>query len=151
MNNVIRTLSLLCSTALVLMLGACAAPISQERIATADYGLPPSENYQEVVKASFAQILIDPTSPIYEFAGPPEKGYVRQSPMLNLPEGFGWKVCGMVNSRNRMGGYSGSVPFFVLMRGDDVTHRVLGEIPDPRSGDLSFLNNSIYAACKRSI
>lgn len=144
--NLWNCLPLVC----IVVLTGCATPISKERLATADYGPQPSENYQEIVKASFAQILIDPTAPIYEFAGTPQKGYVRQSPMLNLPEGFGWKVCGTINSKNRMGGYSGSVPFFVLMRGDNVTHRVLGEIPRPGSGGLSFLNNSIDAACMRT-
>jgi len=136
-------------TCLIALTG-CATPISKEKIANADYGLPPSENYQEVVKASFAQILIDPTSPIYEFSGTPYKGYVEQSVMLNLPEGFGWKVCGTVNSKNRMGGYSGSIQFFALMRGDNVIQRALGEVPSPRSGGLSFRNNSINAACMRN-
>jgi hypothetical protein len=124
---------------------ACATQIPQERIANADYGPPPSAGYEEKIKEKFNQILIDPTSPIYNF-GKPTKGYTRKSPLLNTQENFGWKVCGTVNSKNRFGGYAGRIPFFALFYQDRIVAFLYGEIDDK---GLSIMNNGIKKACMR--
>lgn len=106
-------------------------PIPPERISTADYGLPPPDNYQDLVKTEISRGLIDPTSPLLTFDKPPEKGYIMRSNFLRVPEGFGWLVCGTVNSKNRYGGYVGAQPFLALMQGDTVTQTLVGSRTGP--------------------
>jgi len=127
-----------------LLLQACATPISPEAVASADYGPPPSERHQEIIRERFAKILIDPTAPLYEFDAP-RKGYTRNSPMFGTREAFGWRVCGTVNSKNRFGGYTGRAPFFVLFRGDTIVEFVYGE-----AGQNAMISNTaIQQACDR--
>jgi hypothetical protein len=134
-------------TVAVLLLQGCATPISQDRIASADYGDAPSDAYQQVLRDRFASILIDPTAPLYEF-DKPKKGFTKQSPIFNTREQFGWRVCGTVNSKNRYGGYAGKSPFFALFRGDTIVEMIYGESnPDPVYGSLT--NKQIENACNR--
>lgn len=134
-------------TAVVLLLQACATPVSQERIASADYGDAPSDAYQQIIKDRFASILIDPTSPLYEI-DKPRKGYTKKSPMFNTREQFGWRVCGTVNSKNRYGGYAGRSPFFALFRGDTIVEFLSGvSNPDPTYGSIT--NKNIENVCNR--
>lgn len=127
----------------LLLVAACATPISPEKLAAADYGPPPPANYEELIKARFNEILVDPTSPIYEI-DKPRKGYTRPYEMYGTQEAFGWVVCGTVNSKNRMGGYAGRSPFFVLFRGEYMAQFITGE-----SRDVSVLNTHIRRACRR--
>ena len=90
------------------MLIGCAARLTPEQIAAADYG-PKPENYQEIVKSLFAKSLFDPESARYEFQEP-RRGY-----MQDEPPKFGWAVCGTVNAKNRFGGYAGRQAYFVLI------------------------------------
>jgi hypothetical protein len=131
----------------LLLIQSCATPISQERITSADYGSAPSDNYEAIIKERVSKILIDPTSPIYEF-NKPRKGYTRQSPTFHTQESFGWMVCGTVNSKNRFGGYVGRVPFFALFRGDTIVEFMTGEITDNKYG-LNLLNSNIENVCNR--
>ena len=98
-----------------ILLSSCAQNIPPEVVTNANYGSPPPVNYQEIIKQSIGQQLIDPTAPLYEFSTP-TKGYTRNAPMFGTQQAFGWRVCGTVNSKNRFGGYVGRVPFFVLFR-----------------------------------
>ena len=133
--------------AALLLTQSCATEISQERILSADYGPPPSENYEAIIKERFSKVLIDPTSPIYEF-DKPRKGYTKQSSMYNTQERFGWRVCGTVNSKNRFGGYTGRIPFFVLFRGDTIVEFKTGQITDNPVG-INLSNSAIEVACSR--
>lgn len=103
-------------------LSACAAsgPTPQE-IAAADYGPPPPAEYQQIIKDRFAQTLIDPTSPLYTF-DEPRRSYVLEAPMYGRPRMFGWRVCGTVNAKNRMGGYTGKDQFLALFRNGALVH-----------------------------
>lgn len=132
-----------------LLLSACATPIPPEVIANADYGPPPPKNYQQIIEAAFAPTLIDPTSPIYQFATP-ERGYTRASSLWNTEQSFGWRVCGTVNSKNRFGGYVGNVPFFVLFRDGQITEMLVGEITDNEYG-INLANSAITGACTRTV
>lgn len=129
----------------LLLVAACATPVSQEHLASSDYGQPPPDNYEEIIEARFSEILIDPTSPVYEI-GKPHKGYTPKSWATNTPEHFGWVVCGTVNSKNRMGGYSGRRPFITLFRGAYIAKFTTGEA---RSN--SVLNDGITKACNRYV
>ena len=135
--------------ALASMLSACASSISPEVLANADYGPPPPPNHQELIKADFATTLIDPTAPIYRF-DPPKKGYTAGSRMHGTEQAFGWTVCGTVNSKNRFGGYVGSVPFFVLFRDDQIVFRRIGEVAT-NNYNFSIDNSAITNSCNRSV
>lgn len=140
-----KTTTTICSLASILLVSACATPVSPEKLASADYGPPPPAGYEEVIKARFHPMLIDPTSPLYEFQAP-RKGYTMPSSLHRTGESYGWVVCGTVNSKNRMGGYSGKLPFFALFSGGQLVEFVPGE-PHSRS----FINDNIGHACNRSV
>lgn len=124
---------------------ACATPVSPERVASADYGPPPPANYEEIIKERFSRILIDPTSPLYEIEKP-HRGYTLKSPSYGTSERFGWVVCGTVNSKNRMGGYSGRLPFFTLFQGGQLVTFIPGE-----SDSRSVINSDIERSCSRRV
>jgi len=134
----------LLSLIFALVLSGCATQIPPEVIANADYGPPPPKNYQALVKSAFSHILIDPTSPIYEFNSP-RKGYITHGTGDFYA---GWLVCGEVNSKNRMGGYNGQLPFYALIYKNKVVAREIGEVPDNQYG-ISSLNDAILAICNR--
>ena len=140
----IQTLAVAAAVTLLTTACATSTPISPERLSAADYGQPPT-NYEEVIKARFNEILIDPTSPIYQIEKP-RKGYTMKSPAYGTSERFGWIVCGTVNSKNRMGGYSGRLPFFTLFQGNHLVTFIPGE-----SDSRSFLNDDIQRACNRPV
>ena len=142
-----KQLSNLLIVAALVFLEGCATSIPPEVIATADYGPPPPANYQQMIKDDFAQVLIDPTSPLYSF-GSPAKGYTREAPMFGTHQAFGWRVCGTVNSKNRMGGYTGQVPFFVLFRDGQIVSRTIGEV---ELTGPSLENAAIMDACQRTV
>lgn len=143
MNKItILTITLAC-----LGLSACATPIPQEKIENADYGSPPPENYQDLIKTNISRELIDPTAPIFEF-GKPAKGYIKHSDLFETSEMFGWRVCGTVNSKNRLGGYVGAVPYIVLFKNGRIAQQVIGESAGTRNG-FSIANIGIKEACQR--
>ena len=119
--------------------------MSAEKIANADYGAKPPANYKSIIKEEFSKILIDPTSPIYEIREP-KRGYFQTAPVYGTREEFGWRVCGTINSKNRLGGYTGKAPFVVLMRGSVVTQKLLGSSDNSSVGDSVF-NKTISEAC----
>lgn len=124
--------------------------VPAETLKKADFGAPPPRNYREIIKTEFAKILIDPTSPIYEFEGEPSKGYTRNEQIFNAPDAFGWKVCGKINSKNRMGGYTGAAPFFVLFRDRQIVFKIVGDVPLNEYG-INIANEAIGIACTRQI
>ncbi len=132
-----------------ILLSGCATSVSPEMIASTDYGPPPPDNHQEIVRAAINRRLSDPTSGIFEF-GPPSKGYTKGSQMHGTDQAFGWRVCGSVNSKNRFGGYVGDVPFLALFQGEQVTQLVIGRITDNEYG-INFTNSAIFGACRRKV
>ncbi len=143
---------------MVSILSACAPmtvagppPLTAVEIASADYGPPPPENYEELIKENIRGQLIDPTSPLFEI-GSPVKGYTNRSNAFNTQDMFGWQVCGTVNSKNRMGGYTGKVPFFALFQGDQLTKMIIGEVSmSTNIYDRSYINMSIETSCNRRV
>jgi hypothetical protein len=95
----------------LILLAACAARPTREQLATADPG-PFPDNYQELTRATFEYVLFDPFSAQYRFNAP-EKGWAS-----NSRDGirYGWHISGLVNAKNRMGGYVGWRPFNVVIR-----------------------------------
>ena len=95
----------------LLMIGCATTPTRQE-FETADYGSYP-EKYEEIIKANYYPRLIDPYSAMYDFYKP-VKAWNR------LANVFGWVVCGTINAKNRMGGYTGATPFYFLFKNNQI-------------------------------
>jgi len=121
---------------LVFMLGffllpGCSTPYSREELAELDYGPYPSDGYEERIKDHFKGRLIDPTSPIYTFTQPVKRwhgGVV----IFGIERGYGWRVCGTVNAKNRFGGYTGAQLFYVLIRHDMIVFADISPLWDKR-------------------
>jgi hypothetical protein len=90
--------------------GAPGAPPSPNEIQTMQNAPKPSsqEAAQEAVKRYFEESLFDAPAARYQFPLPPTQGSVRSGAMRY----FGWFMCGEVNGKNRMGGYTGFKTFF---------------------------------------
>jgi hypothetical protein len=101
------------------MLASCGTPPTAEQLRNADHGAPPGPGHQQVIKDWYAERLIDPTSPLYTF-GTPVRGYTQENPIYGSKLEFGWIVCGTVNAKNRMGGYTGREAFFTLFKNDEL-------------------------------
>ena len=82
------------------------------RIGTA-YGPPPDwAEYRALGEAAIRATLVDPDSA--KFSWP--NGYIKGGYTAFLSRRvYGYVTCGYVNSRNRMGGYGGDVPFIVVI------------------------------------
>ena len=101
--------------AVVLLVGGCAArqPSVTE---TMQAGTGPTpEAAQAAVKAAFAKSLIDPNSVMYQFDRVP----VYATAGFLDDKNTGWMLCGLINSKNRMGGYTGNQNFWALFTSTD--------------------------------
>lgn len=74
-----------------------------DELAVADVGTAP-DDYEKQIKEFWAPRLIDPTAPLYTFQ-PAKRGY---SDRFGNNRAFGWNVDFQLNSKNRMGGYTGN-------------------------------------------
>jgi len=90
-----------------------------EELRNSDFG-PYPDNYEEIIKNYFHFKLFDPYSAQYTF-GEPIKRYVRSG------EIFGWGVCGTVNAKNRLGGYTGAEQFWVIISHGEIKRHFLGK------------------------
>ena len=75
-----QVVSFVLSLVLLGGLAACATGPTSEQLAHADYGPPPPESHQEIIKEWFEERLIDPTSPLYSFRNP-TRGHTNDSPL----------------------------------------------------------------------
>lgn len=97
---------------LALCLAACASapPDANETMALQSAIKPSSpQAAQAAVKKYFDKRLIDSESARWDFDRPPVQG---ATGMLR-GRMVGWMMCGQLNSKNRMGGYTGFDQFFV--------------------------------------
>lgn len=94
---------------LVLLTG-CALQPTPQQLATADYG-PLPDHWQALARGAFEWSLYDPFSAQYRFNAP-EPGWVSNTSQIV----YGWRITGLVNAKNRMGGYVGWRAFAVLLR-----------------------------------
>lgn len=97
-----------------LVLSGCAT-ITKEQLASADYGAYPWDA-ETIVKQHFESVLIDPESARYGKMTQPRKWYDSN---LGNPI-FGYVVCLHINSKNRLGGYTGNKGFAALIHGREV-------------------------------
>ena len=104
-----------------------AAPVfaKSEPLVGSNYGPPPDwAHYRELGEAALRNILTDPESARITWPN----GYVKRgyTPWLHRRV-YGYSTCGMVNSRNRMGGYAGKTYFGVVIDHDQVLFVGVGD------------------------
>lgn len=90
------------------------APPTTSALEAADYGTPPSGDYQRAIESTFAPALLDPYSAVFSF-GEPERAWLpryhfdpKGPPPYQSGHVFGWRVHFTVNARNAFGGYTGN-------------------------------------------
>ena len=100
---------------LVFAASGCATihkPTSEEA-AKAEYGSYPKD-YELIVRDYFSKVLFDPESAQFRDWRGPSQGYIYDISGCY----YGYRVCVLVNAKNRFGGYVGAVPYlFVLNNG----------------------------------
>jgi hypothetical protein len=99
---------------------ASALPAQQTRLAAVKSGSLPKD-YKKTVDTKFASTLIDPDSRKIEFTSIP----------------YGGLVCGTVNAKNRMGGYTGKNPFYAVFN----EKKELTDLESFSDKDLGTANN----------
>jgi hypothetical protein len=101
-------------------------PTTQELYDAKQAQLEPPTNYEQAIKDYWRPRLVDPTAPLFEFYGTPRKGYATGGVLGQRNIRFGWVISYSINSKNRMGGYTGATLRRALIR-DNV---VIGEADD---------------------
>lgn len=118
--------------------------LTSEQITAADYGMYPS-NYKEIAGHFISNRLIDPDSARYSNWIEPAKAWgIDSSRGINI---FGYRVCVDVNAKNRMGGYTGRKPYYILIR-EGVVYKYIGG--SSYSASYSYSVNSAYNALVES-
>jgi len=132
---------------IVFIFGGCASnQLTYDVIRDANYGHLPPNNYKNIIKNRLDNRLFDPMSAVYQFEMP-SKGYVKGNIFYGTSLTFGWKVCGKINAKNRLGGYVGYAPFFVLFKDGKIAYLFMGE---PFGSDkYGIVNRNIIKACNR--
>lgn len=103
----------------IMILSGCVST-SPEGVPSNDpahYGEYPT-NYEQVVRSFYEGILIDPESVRYSFI------------RLIGPHRGGYLVCARLNSKNRMGGYTGATTDALTVRDGRVIQRLEGAVLD---------------------
>lgn len=107
---------------------------SAEELASADYGVTPSEaQFYASSEAAIRNSLVDPDSARFDWPYEVVQGHW-QEPYYYGEGYFGFYTCGWVNARNRMGGYAGRAPFVVVYNDNRIIH---SEIADTTYGNLA--------------
>ena len=105
------------ASALAILLTGCASAPTQQQVATADYGMPMSQDEcMSIAEQSIASQLKDPSSAQFRNQQPCHTGWVRSVPILGMKAAFGYVQKGDVNGKNSYGGYVGFRPYLVLMK-----------------------------------
>ena len=125
-----KKLILLAIVSLLLLVACAPMPvITQQQLATADYGAPVTQAEAEsLAKAWLAGYLKDPYSAVTTWQ-PAVKGIVTTSLLDGHRELPGYIMDGSVNAKNSYGGYVGERAFRFLIR-DGKVERVMAADPD---------------------
>lgn len=105
--------------ALAALLAGCTTPVTQEEMATADYGPAPTR-YQEDIKSYLGIRLHDPKEAVVEFRAGPKMLYQRGSVLRG--EQYGWGVCVWVNDKDKTGAYQGIYPMTFIFRDEKIVY-----------------------------
>jgi hypothetical protein len=103
----------------VVLLAACAEPVTKEETAGLDYG-PRPVRWQDEVKSYLGVRLTDPKAAIVEFRTEPQQMYQRS--VAFRPMQYGWAACVWVNDKNRAGAYAGFYPMVFFFRHEKIVH-----------------------------
>lgn len=98
---------------------------------TADFGIYP-KNYQDIVKAYFAQRLKDPESARYTNFRAPAKDV--QSDVSTMQITYGYSTCVDINAKNSYGGYVGARQYWLFIRNGQII-----DVHDPDVFSIGFL------------
>ena len=127
-----RTLAILPA----LLLTAATTPPSAE-----DVGPPPvAAETKAMVEQAIRARMIDPASTVIEWPYDFTSGSLKA---LFSKRTAGWITCGLVNSKNRMGGYSGQSYFELVVRNGAIEALDIGE-----SRDIDLVNLSCQKLVK---
>lgn len=97
------------------------------------YGAPPSWNdYRQIAEAEIASRMIDPESARISWVTGYAKGWTK--PFLGMRVD-GYIACGGVNAKNRMGGYTGTSWFMVIVDYDRVLSLTIDKGEGSAAGD----------------
>lgn len=100
----------------IAILAGCASGPTPQKIASADYGSPISQEQAETrVQQYFNGVLKDPYSAQYQFS-PVQKGYIIGSAMEGRPLYAGYMITVYVNAKNSYGGYTGAQAYSFLFQ-----------------------------------
>ncbi len=130
--------------ALAFLCSCATTKPTREQIDSADIGPIPT-NQEELIKGVVERSMYDPYSAVYVFSKP-EKGW---NAMGEDPK-FGWKFCGTINSKNRMGGYAGAKPFYAMVNNGKITRFMYQGITIPDSILAGFFSASMISNYKET-
>jgi len=100
--------------ALALLAGCQSPPLTREQIAALDYGPRPAD-YEKIVRDYLRPRLSEPSFALIEIKAGPSPLY--QNETLSRERQYGWAVCVTISERDTRGGYTGSYPMVVYIRG----------------------------------
>lgn len=109
----VMKLSALCL--FIMLLSSCATTPNQTDLASADYGLPPT-NLEETINEYLKETLIDPDSLKNLRIGTYKKGWARTNYGKTIL--YGYWVMYSYNAKNRYGGYTGQKYYCAFMQGN---------------------------------
>jgi len=101
---------------------------TQQQLSSANYGELPA-NYKQQIHSYFDRRLIDPFSALYSFCQPFDAWMGQAIGQVASREAqftYGKAVCGNVNSKNRMGGYTGGRLFWAFFTDGALTKIYIG-------------------------
>jgi hypothetical protein len=126
---------------IALILAACVAKPSSPEIQMMETAVKPTsaDTAQAAVKAYFDRTLIDPQSATYRFPFPVTQGSLTTADVRQ----FGWFMCGEINSKNRLGGYTGYDTFLVYF-----SPTVADQVADGSIGDTDDARGLVARWCK---
>jgi len=131
-----KSLLTLLVSALFLGLAACATPATPENSARIDeFSDPPTRaEYFRAAEEAIRMQLIDPRAAIFYWPN----SVMRTTWQVPFgPRYSGYVTCGLVNSRNRFGGYVGNTPTLVIYNHGRVIHSEFGT----STSDIDFTNS----------
>lgn len=108
-------------------LAAASPALAAKNDSDVDYGPAPSwERFKALGEEAVRGGLVDPYSAVFEWPWAYRMGPYK--PILSRTI-HGYMTCGLVNARNRMGGYAGRVYFVVIVKYDTVIYYNIGRDP----------------------
>ena len=114
---------------------ACGTPVTQTQIQQARFVEPPSEiEANQQILNYLNNVLIDPQSLLLTCSKPLWKGWARKH--TGAEPYFGHILMCKVNSKNRLGGYTGQKPFVFVFNGNKMK---VFNFSDIDKGDASSL------------